>query len=235
MALDDALLEARSCDSIGDCIRFFQFYPSAVTIGRFQGLHREVNIGACAVRGIDIVRRPTGGGTVFHDTGGELTYSVVMGQTKDTQTIGDAFAHICSGVVMGLHELGVEAVFAPVNDITVSGKKISGSAQARRKSALLQHGTIMYATDLSLLQELLSVSRAKLRGKGIPSVDKRVTTLQRESSACCIGDVMSAMEKGFSQLFGPMGGCNIPAHVSTLACRLHDRRYSTQQHTETLP
>ena len=235
MALDEALLEARSLGTIGDCIRFFQFSPSAVTIGRFQSLHREVNTEACALRGIDVVRRPTGGGTVFHDAGGELTYSVVMGQTPETRTISDAFAHICSGVVRGLRELGVEAVFAPVNDITVAGKKISGSAQARRKSALLQHGTIMYATDTALLKELLTVSRIKLRGKGVPSVDKRVTTLWQEAVACGIGDVMSALESGFAQLFGPLDRRDIQHHVSSLACQLHEERYATRQHTETMP
>lgn len=235
MALDDALLEARSTGSIEDCMRFFQFCPSAVTIGRFQSLNREVDVHACRREGVDIVRRPTGGGTVFHHDCGELTFSVVMGQTPKTRTIAGAFEHICAGVVHGLHELGVKAVFSPVNDILIAGKKISGSAQARRKDALLVHGTVMYATSLSSLARFLTVSSTKLKSKGVSSVEKRVTTLELESAPCDLDTVMDAMNRGFASQLGALEERDIPRFILREAQTMHDERYASLQHTETMP
>jgi lipoate-protein ligase A len=235
MALDDALLEARARNEIGDCIRFFQFYPSTVTLGRFQSLKREVNIELCSKEGIGVVRRPTGGGTVFHDANGELTFSVVMGQTEGTRTIRDAFIRICGGVVEGLRILGADATFSPVNDITVSGKKLSGSAQARRKDALLVHGTVMYDTDIQLLSRLLVVSKRKLEAKGVPSVEKRVTTLRAEGLPYDLDTVSAALRRGFSSILGPLEPAILPAHVSAMALNLHDSLYSTAHHTSMLP
>ena len=77
MAVDEAILRCRAANSVPNTLRFYRWKPSAVSIGRFQKLENEVNLKNCAKLGVDTVRRISGGGTVFHDSEGEVTYSVI--------------------------------------------------------------------------------------------------------------------------------------------------------------
>src|SRR3989344_9694956 len=76
MAIDEAISEAVAAGG-EPTIRFWSWKPSAVSIGYFQSLDEEVNIQRCYELGVDYVRRRTGGGAVYHDSKGELTYSVI--------------------------------------------------------------------------------------------------------------------------------------------------------------
>ena len=76
MALDEAIATARSKNLVPNTLRFFRWEPSAVSIGYFQSLEEEVDIPTCDKIGVDFVRRRTGGGAVYHDREGELTYSL---------------------------------------------------------------------------------------------------------------------------------------------------------------
>jgi len=78
MGLDEALLLLRANDKIPDTFRFYSFLPSCVSIGYFQRLESSIDLDFCKKNNIDYVRRITGGGNVFHDSLGEITYSVVM-------------------------------------------------------------------------------------------------------------------------------------------------------------
>ena len=102
----------------------------------------KIDIEACRGRGVDIVRRITGGGAVFHDA--ELTYSIVIpeGHPLAPPSILDSYGLLCAGIIEGLKELGIKSEFSPINDIVSAGKKISGNAQTRKKclSAAAWHG-----------------------------------------------------------------------------------------------
>ena len=76
MALDEAIVMARSRNLVPNTLRFFRWSPSAVSIGYFQGMEEEVDVEACDKRDVDYVRRRTGGGAVYHDRDGELTYNI---------------------------------------------------------------------------------------------------------------------------------------------------------------
>jgi lipoate-protein ligase A len=173
MGMDEALLEARARNLIPDTIRFFQFDPSTVSIGYFQSLITQVDLEACGKHGIDLVRRITGGGSVFHDNEGEITYSIVVGANGELLDYTNSYRYICRGIVEALDILGLRAEFKPVNDVLVNGKKISGSAQTRRGGVILQHGTLMYNTNIETLSEILNVSDEKLSDKFVQSVKKR--------------------------------------------------------------
>ena len=84
---------------------------------------------------------------------------------------------ICADIVYALDLLGINANFAPVNDILVNEQKISGNAQTRRNGILLQHGTILYKVDVEKMFSLLNVSAEKISDKLIKSVQKRVTSV----------------------------------------------------------
>ncbi|MFH1821974.1 MAG: biotin/lipoate A/B protein ligase family protein [Methanobacteriota archaeon] len=203
MAIDEALLALNAEERSPNTIRFWRWLPSAVSLGCFQSVEREVDLGVAKRYGVDVVRRITGGGAVFHDYGGELTYSVVCGQGDVPHDIIDSYKLICGGLVCGLDVLGLRAEFRPVNDVQVNGRKISGSAQTRRWGSVLQHGTVLISPDVRLMFELLKVSPEKISDKFIASVFERVTTVEREiGRRPSFEDIREAMKMGFEKALG---------------------------------
>jgi lipoate-protein ligase A len=165
-------------------------------------MDQEVNLQACKELGVDVIRRITGGGAVYHDYNGEVTYSIITKEENPLvpKGIGESYGVICSGIILGLKRLGVEATFSPINDILVNGKKISGNAQTRRWGIVLQHGTILLNTDIKTMFKVLKVSQAKIDDKMIRSVEERVTTLNRELEGKVeFGEVVNALKAGFEE------------------------------------
>jgi lipoate-protein ligase A len=207
MGIDEAILESVRDAKSNPTIRFYGWKPSAVSIGRFQSMRKEVNIDRCAELGVDRIRRITGGGAVFHDFSGEITYSVIAPLSYFPNGIRESYKFICEWVVSGLRNLGIEASFAPINDITVEGKKISGNAQTRKEGTLLQHGTVLYATNMKTMFSVLNVSAEKLSDKIIKSAEERVTSVSAHSNASIEG-LYGALVEGFTEgkefEFGPL-------------------------------
>jgi lipoate-protein ligase A len=203
MALDEALLKLNSEGRSPNTLRFWRWQPSAVSIGYFQSLELEVDLEEARREGVQVVRRITGGGAVFHDTNGELTYSLVCREEELPRSILESYRVVCEGLVGGLGFLGLRAEFRPVNDVLVGGRKISGSAQTRRWGSVLQHGTILISPDVRLMFRVLRVSREKLSDKAISSVFERVTTIERElGRRPGFEEVRGAMIKGFESALG---------------------------------
>ncbi len=178
MALDQAIEEHVRSGQSGPTIRFYGWEPSAVSIGCFQCMGDEVSLERCEELGIGYVRRRTGGGAVFHDSKGEVTYSVVGPLSIFPQGIRESYREICGWVIRGLANLGIESEFVPINDVVSRGKKISGSAQTRGSGVLLQHGTVLYDLDLERMFSLLKVSREKISDKLLRDARDRVTCVR---------------------------------------------------------
>jgi len=203
MAIDEALLKLNAEGKSPNTVRFWRWLPSTVSIGCFQNVEREVDLGAAKKYGVDVVRRITGGGAVFHDYDGELTYSVICRQDGVPDDIIGSYELICGGLVRGFERLGLRADFKPLNDVQVNGKKISGSAQTRRWGSVLQHGTVLISPDVRRMFELLKVSPEKISDKFIASVFERVTTIERElGQKPSFEEVRGAMVKGFEEALG---------------------------------
>jgi lipoate-protein ligase A len=183
MALDEAIMEGVRNGTSQPTIRFYGWEPSAVSIGVFQGVRNEVNLENTKKNGVDVVRRLTGGGAVYHDRLGEVTYSLIAPLDFFPTNIIESYRVICDDIVVALQQLGINATFAPINDILVNEQKISGNAQTRRNGILLQHGTILYSVDVETMFSLLNVSDQKISDKLIKSVQKRVTSVQDQTGA----------------------------------------------------
>ncbi|MEK6842952.1 MAG: biotin/lipoate A/B protein ligase family protein [Candidatus Micrarchaeota archaeon] len=179
MALDEACSEAVADGKVPPTIRFYGWQPSAVSIGYHQSITDEVDLEECRKSEIDVVRRRTGGGAVYHDYNGEITYSVIAPEIYFTKDIIASYKIICGWIVNGLKTLNLEAEFKPINDIIVGGKKVSGNAQTRRHGVLLQHGTLLFDLDVRKMFSVLKVSKEKISDKMIASVEERVTSLKR--------------------------------------------------------
>lgn len=147
---------------------------SAVIIGRNQNTAAEVDSAYAKANGIQIVRRMTGGGAVYHDFG-NINYTICA---SGRQLEESAFSRNAACVVEALRRMGVAAEFSGRNDIIVDGKKISGSAKTVLSSRTLFHGTLLFDTDLSVLTQVLTPDPDKIRAKGIKSVRSRVGNLR---------------------------------------------------------
>lgn len=200
MAIDEAIAMARNKYNTPNTIRLYRWNPSAVSIGYFQSIEKEVNLEACKEYGVDVIRRITGGGAVYHDYDGEITYSLVAPEThtKMPRDILESYALICGAIVNGLKELGVDSEFKPVNDIIAGGKKISGNAQTRRHGVILQHGTILVDSDIRRMFQVLRVSDVKISDKLIQAVEERVTNIRRYLERdVTFDEARAALIKGF--------------------------------------
>lgn len=200
MAIDEALAYARRKGESPNTIRLYRWNPSAVSVGYFQSTRHEVDLEACGRLGVDVIRRITGGGTVFHDYEGEITYSLVApdDDPKIPRDILASYSLICKGVVEGLAGLGLDAEFKPINDIITGGKKISGNAQTRRYGSVLQHGTILVDCNVRKMFTVLKVSETKISDKMIEAVEERVTSIRRELGRdVSFGEARDALVSGF--------------------------------------
>lgn len=147
---------------------------STVVIGRNQNALEEINVEFIDENGIDVVRRTTGGGAVYHDLG-NLNYSFICDYGDvETMTIERFFMP----VVNALKELGLNAEVSGRNDILVNGAKVSGTAQRLFKNRILHHGTLLFDSDLDTVASALNVNPDKFASKSVKSVRSRVGNIR---------------------------------------------------------
>ncbi|MBQ3116447.1 MAG: lipoate--protein ligase [Clostridia bacterium] len=145
----------------------------AVIVGVNQNAIEEVNLNYVEENSIKVVRRMTGGGTVYHDLG-NLCYTVIAPFNAEQ----DNYKAFTLPVIEYLNELGVKAEFSGRNDIVIDGQKISGNAQTVYKDRIMHHGPILFDTDMSVLSRAIKPSKIKMESKGIKSVRARVTNVK---------------------------------------------------------
>lgn len=202
MALDEVLTNRIANGKSQPALRFYGWEPAAVSIGYFQSLCAEVDEQKCKELKIDVVRRQTGGGAVFHDA--EVTYSmhIPLNLSLVPNKILDSYEKICGGVIKGLSELSLDAQFVPLNDIVVNGKKISGNAQTRKQGIILQHGTILTNVDVDKMFDVLKVPDEKMKGKLISTIKERVTSITHQTNGPrTFQEVVDALVTGFKNEF----------------------------------
>jgi len=170
LALEEYLL--RSARTEEDILLFYINRPSII-IGRHQNTIEEINETFVREQQIDVVRRLSGGGAVYHDLG-NLNFSFITAYHPD-QFHG--FARFTAPVVEALVSLGVRAELGGRNDILVDGLKVSGNAQYISGKRMFSHGTLLFRANLDRVGEALRVKPNKIVSKGIKSVRSRVTNI----------------------------------------------------------
>ncbi len=142
-----------------------------IVVGSFQNIHEEVDTAYAASRGIDIVRRMSGGGTVYQDEG-SVQFAFIEKRNGDID-----FGRYLDPVCEALQELGIDAVKGGRNDITVDGKKVSGNSQYRVEGRTVHHGTLLFDVDIDEMERATTLPDYKVQSKGIKSVRARVTNM----------------------------------------------------------
>jgi lipoate-protein ligase A len=233
MAIDEAILTSRVENLVPDTLRFYQWKPSAVSIGRNQNLKLQIYTDALLKYGVDLVRRMSGGGTVYHDQDGELTYSITAQSRNLGKDVTAIYTNIYEAVNDALRLLGISADYSPGNlkncpNLTVKGKKISGSAQTLRQGIVQQHGTLLLKVDLPLMFQLLRVPFTNDCSLAAQVARKKITSVQGElGHAVSAETTQNAMIQGFKVILK----INIRNGVLTryeqaLAMKLYREKYS---------
>jgi len=221
LALEEA---AQEWDQNEEIMMLWQ-NDNAIIVGRYQNAEKEINFDAANRLGVKVVRRSTGGGTVYHDLG-NLNYSFIrpVDYTKKLEMTA-----LSKPMEQALNFMGIPALAQGRNDITLEGKKISGTAQRIHSNRLLHHGTLLFDSNLDVLMSVLNVDPTKIISKGINSVRSRVTNIREHVSPEQFQD-MKTFWSGLIDAFAkesPLTRVNPPAELLDKARFLQETKYQT--------
>lgn len=197
MAVDEAILESTTRGDVNPTLRLFAWQPACLSLGYAQSVS-DVDLVRLAQCGWDLVRRPTGGKAILHTD--ELTYSVT-GPQAEPRLVGsvlESYQRLSAALLKALHLLGIPAQSqaeiihghnkakgpvcfeVPSNyEITVEGKKLIGSAQARRREGVLQHGTLPLYGDLTRITTVLTFPDIASRSLAAERLTMRAITAEQ--------------------------------------------------------
>jgi lipoate-protein ligase A len=212
MAIDEAILEQHIKGDAPPTLRVYGFAPPCVTIGLSQKLDDSVS---ARIRsdGIDVVRRPTGGRAVLHLH--DLTYSFVGSDTtrggRFATSISESYRQISQGLVEAFAQLGVPTELGATgvayrhlqdcfmattgSDLHHNGTKLIGSAQVRRRGAILQHGSVPLHQDPELMPRLLGEPVA-------PDAPRHLNLFDLIGHPVSFEQLEAAFKAGFERAFG---------------------------------
>jgi lipoate-protein ligase A len=202
VALDEVLTDRVAAGDSPPTLRFWRWTAPAVILGRCQSVVNEVDVAEAEAMGVHIVRRMTGGGAMFLQPHGAITYSLYLPEKALAGLSIRQSYEVCEAwVIRGLRELGVDAHHVPINDIACSEGKIGGAAQARRKGVVLHHTTIAYDMDPGEMVRVLRIGREKLKDKAVASASKRVSPLVRQTGKSR-AEIVNLLFHSFKTRFG---------------------------------
>jgi lipoate-protein ligase A len=141
-----------------------------VVVGQYQNTLAEINLDFVKEKNVNVVRRLTGGGAVFHDAG-NLNFTFIKNGVEPD------FQRFTMPIIEALKNLGVDARFEGRNDISVDGKKVSGNAMLVSGKRILEHGTLLFSSKIENLSAALKTSPLKFEDKAVKSVRSRVANI----------------------------------------------------------
>lgn len=230
VALDEVLTDRVSKGDRPPTLRFWRWTVPAVIVGRSQSVANEVDATAAAAMGVRVVRRISGGGAMFVQPEGAITYSLIVPESAVAGlTIRQSYEVCDAWVIRALRELGIDAHHVPINDIACADGKIGGAAQARRSGVVLHHTTMAYDMDPDEMASVLRVGRAKVKERSVGSAAKRVSPLARQTRLSRLVVVERLMEAFRNQYGGELD--EVSDSEMDTAMRLVETKYGTEAWT----
>ncbi len=243
MAVDEALLVLCGPEPV---LRFYSWNAPSLSIGSFQKVF-AFDLDGISARGIPLVRRPTGGRAVLHDS--ELTYSLTCCIPNDffQSDLMGSYKKIGACFLRGLNSIGLPAELVPVkknsnnnrlsgplcfsspswHEVLAGGKKLIGSAQRRLKNSFLQQGSIIIDKDYDALLSLMRFEDESGRETALETLSRKMTALREHLPEVDISELKSAIIKGFSDV---LDADFLPGSLTTeeeaLARDLLENKYS---------
>jgi lipoate-protein ligase A len=221
MAIDEAILDSVAAAMAPPTLRFYAWDPACLSLGHAQPMD-VVDEAGLVVEGWDIVRRPTGGRALLHTD--ELTYSIAAPDSVPGLAGGvlPSYRTLSRGLLAGLERLGLHPDAPALTvvgqsdrlnpvcfevpsayEITVGGKKLVGSAQLRRRSAILQHGSLPLTGDITRVVRGLRYPDEDSRRQAAVRLRRHATTLEVQLGRPVSFDAAAgALVEGFVEALG---------------------------------
>jgi lipoate-protein ligase A len=204
LAVDEALAASyrRGRSAAEPTLRLYTYRDHAALVGRYQHLAAEVDLEACGAAGVEVNRRPTGGGAIIMGSGqlGVALATAAPSEERPRQLL----ERYSTGLLAGLRRLGIEAVFRGKNDLAVEGRKIAGlGLYLDGAGGLLFHASVLADLDVALMLDVLRIPAAKLGERAGQAVEERVTTVSRQVGARLDGQAIAEeIAAGFAEALG---------------------------------
>jgi lipoate-protein ligase A len=217
MAIDEAILTLHLRGDTPPTLRAFAWERPAISLGRFQDVEREMLVEQCTERGIDLVRRPTGGRAVLHVN--EFTYSMTVSTEYGVPTsVVAAYSWLAQGIIAALEPFGIHSevstnrvskqqtaacfAFSTQADLTSNGRKLVGSAQVWKENSVLQQGTVPLEDGGPLLFSLLRYPTEEHRQAALTAYEEATASIHRFAPGVTWNDMRQAFQQGFTQALG---------------------------------
>jgi lipoate-protein ligase A len=156
LAFDEVLLNGAESGRSDETLRFWESPELFVVLGLGQARREEVLLDACAIDGVPVMRRCTAGGCVVQGPGClNFTLALKYDSHPELQSIRGSYTYILGLLAAAFDRAGLAVVHEDVSDLAIDGKKVSGNAQRRLKTAILQQGTLLYGLDPGLMAKYL--------------------------------------------------------------------------------
>lgn len=219
MAVDEAVMLLHSKKISPPTLRFYSWQPAGLSLGYFQKLREEIDYQHCRKKGIDLVRRLTGGRAILHNS--ELTYSLILREDYNllAKSIEKSYQQISRGLVAGLKMLDIPVELKAVergkkaprghsaacfdapswHEVILDNKKLIGSAQRRRDNTILQHGSLPLSLDEKEIFSCLNYSSEEKRKKARRLFMAKSTSLNKAGYNFSKKRLQSALIEGLSQ------------------------------------
>jgi lipoate-protein ligase A len=211
----------RNLDTRHEYLMFYINQPSII-IGNHQCPFQELDMELAAQQQIRPIRRISGGGSVYHDTG-NLNFSFI---TEFGDKKLDYFKQLLHPILATLKRLGVPAELTGKNNIVVGNKKISGNSQHANMRRMLSHGTLLFDAELDILQQVLQPSLAISQSRAVASIPSSVTNISGYLSHPIEMDAFIAeLIVGVSKSFGELGQYQLTTAEWDAVFRLAEEKY----------
>jgi lipoate---protein ligase len=219
LALEEVLLKNRKEEYF-----ILGINTPSVIIGKHQSAHREVNTKFVNENNIPVIRRISGGGTVFHDTG-NLNFTFIRQCEAGKQV---DFRKHTQPVIDFLRSLGINAIFEGKNDIKVDGLKISGNAEHVHRNRVLHHGTLLFSSSLKMLKSSIRADKSCYTTRAVDSNPSSVINLKEKLQVFSDLDEFSkAMMHHLSGTISDFVASNISQQDSDEASALAESKYKS--------
>jgi lipoate-protein ligase A len=219
LAVEEYLLQTRKDDFL-----ILSVNDPCVIVGKHQVVHREVNAKYIEEKGIPVIRRISGGGTVFHDRG-NLNFAFIRQSEAGKQV---DFKRYTQPVIDFLSSVGVKVVFEGKNDLTVDGLKISGNAEHVYRERVLHHGTLLFDASLDDLRLSLKAKSDNYSTRGVESNRTSIANLKgRLQNINNIDEFMGLMLNYFHHVMSDLQSYNLSEEEITAINLLAAAKYNT--------
>ncbi len=205
LAVDECLAHRVGTGTSQPTLRLYTYRSHCALVGRFQNIDNEINRAYCEVNGIQLNRRPTGGGAIIMGKDQLGIALCIPGREEDSyRRARELMVHFSAGIISGLEALSIQAAFGGKNDIEIHHRKVAGLGVYRApEGGLLFHASVLVDLDIAFMLHVLKTPFEKITDKAIATVADRVTTIRRETgSPVTLDDFRAYIVAGYRRAFG---------------------------------